>query len=70
MNSGFWIGDFGLLIPEFARLPAIESVELFPRIDITLVFFYVFGRTFTASKIPQYQPELTLPESLENSCSE
>jgi len=24
---------FGLLIPEFARLPAIESVALFPRID-------------------------------------
>jgi hypothetical protein len=23
INSGFWIGDFGLLIPEFARLPAI-----------------------------------------------
>jgi hypothetical protein len=28
------MGDFGLLIPEFARLPAIESVALFPRIDI------------------------------------
>jgi hypothetical protein len=30
----FWIGDFGLLIPEFAGLPAIESLALFPRIDI------------------------------------
>jgi hypothetical protein len=29
INSGFWIGDFGLLVPEFARLPAVESVALF-----------------------------------------
>jgi len=35
VNSGFWIGDFGLLIPEFARPPAIGSVALFPRIDIS-----------------------------------
>jgi hypothetical protein len=34
INSGFWIGDFGLLIPEFTRLPAIESVAVFLRIDI------------------------------------
>jgi hypothetical protein len=34
INSGFWISDFGLPIPEFARLPAIESVALFPRTDI------------------------------------
>ncbi|WP_448601500.1 hypothetical protein, partial [Thermoleptolyngbya sp.] len=34
INPGFWIGDFGLLIQKFARLPAIESVALFPRIDI------------------------------------
>jgi hypothetical protein len=33
INSGFWIGDSGLPIPEFARLSAIESVALFPRID-------------------------------------
>ncbi len=35
VNSGFWIGDFGWLILEFTRLPAIASVALFPRIDIT-----------------------------------
>jgi hypothetical protein len=35
INSGFWIGDFGLLVPEFARLPAVESVALFSRIDIS-----------------------------------
>ncbi|WP_448598699.1 hypothetical protein [Thermoleptolyngbya sp.] len=35
INSGFWIGDFGLPAPEFAGLPAIESVALFPRIDIS-----------------------------------
>ncbi|WP_448596576.1 hypothetical protein, partial [Thermoleptolyngbya sp.] len=35
INSGFWIGGFGLLIPEFAGPPAIGSVVLFPRIDIT-----------------------------------
>jgi len=37
INSGFWIGDFGLLVPGFARLPAIEFVALFPRIDISNV---------------------------------
>jgi hypothetical protein len=35
INPGFWIGDSGLPIPEFVRLPVIESVALFPRIDIT-----------------------------------
>jgi hypothetical protein len=35
INSGFWIGDFGLLIPKFAGLPAIESVALFSGIDIS-----------------------------------
>ncbi|WP_448597365.1 hypothetical protein [Thermoleptolyngbya sp.] len=35
INSGFWIGDFRLPIPEFARLPAIESVAVFLRIDIS-----------------------------------
>ena len=34
-DFGFWIGDFGLLIPEFARLSAIESVALVPRLDIS-----------------------------------
>jgi hypothetical protein len=33
INSGFWIGDSGLPIPEFTGLPVIESVALFPRID-------------------------------------
>jgi len=36
INSGFWIGDFGWLIPEFAGLPTLESVALFPRIDISV----------------------------------
>ncbi|WP_448598457.1 hypothetical protein [Thermoleptolyngbya sp.] len=35
INSRFWIGDFGWLIPELTRLPTIASVALFPRIDIT-----------------------------------
>ncbi|WP_448598173.1 hypothetical protein [Thermoleptolyngbya sp.] len=36
INSGFWIGDFGLRIPKFTRLPPIESVALFPRMDMSL----------------------------------
>jgi hypothetical protein len=36
INSGFWISDFGLPIPEFAGLPAIESVAIFSRIDTTI----------------------------------
>jgi hypothetical protein len=35
LDFGFWISDFGLLIPEFARLSAIESVALVPRLDIS-----------------------------------
>ncbi|WP_448596478.1 hypothetical protein, partial [Thermoleptolyngbya sp.] len=35
LDFGFWIGDFGLPIPEFARLSAIESVALVPRLDIS-----------------------------------
>jgi hypothetical protein len=30
-SYGFWIGDFGWLIRESAKLPAIESVALFTR---------------------------------------
>jgi hypothetical protein len=43
INSGFWIGDFGLLTPAFARLPAIRSVALFPRIDISPKFVRTYA---------------------------
>jgi hypothetical protein len=44
-----------LPIPEFARLPAIESVALFPRTDITAA-----NTNKVAGSIDQYETSLNL----------
>ncbi len=62
INSGFWIGDFGSRIPEFSGLPAVESIALFSRIDITQLDDFstrncLESRKFIAS-VPVLTPDI------------